>query len=58
MIWKKPVVEMLRDVLRFALSAALILTGVLMSYFILWFSARFLWQLKGWCERVLFGHPW
>ncbi len=58
MIWKKPIIETLCDVLRFSVWSCLILNGMLASVFSVYFVARFLWHLHHWCDRVLFGHDW
>ena len=56
--WKKSIIEVLSDVLRFAVWAGLVIGVIAMSLFVAWFAGEFFWHLGEWCKRVPFGQPW
>ena len=56
--WKVNLLELLQNIIRFALWVALILNVGMASVFAVWFTFKFLRSLTGWADRVLFGQPW
>ena len=58
MRWRQSIIDALSDALRFLIKFALILDGIMVSVFSIWFTAMFLWRLHEWLLRVLFGSPW
>ena len=56
--WRQNTMDLLRDALRFVVSACVILDGIFIAVFSVWFLAEFLWHAAQWCNRVLFGGPW
>jgi len=58
MPWKTTVIDVLRDGLRFCAGACILIDGILLSVFSVWFVARFLWHLVAWLNRTLFLEPW
>ena len=58
MSWKTRMLDILRDVLRFGVAGCIILDGILLALFSLWFVYKFVWQLQDYLSRTLFGSPW
>jgi hypothetical protein len=46
------------DWLRFAIKLALILNGIMLSVFSVWFLAMFLWRLHQLLDHTWFSHSW
>lgn len=58
MAWKQTVIDLLSDGLRFCARGALLLDGILISVFTVWLTARTLWHLVKWLNRVCFSAEW
>lgn len=58
MVWKTSVLQFMTDALRFIGHAGLLICVVLLSVWLVWFCARFLWHSADYLDRTLFGSPW
>ena len=58
MSWRSRLTDDIGERLRFIGYAFLILDGVVLSLFTLWLTAKFLWFLGCWLDRVMFSSPW
>jgi len=58
MSWRQSTICLLSDGLRFAAWGCLLIDGILISAFSVWFVARFLWQVIKFFNRAWFGHEW
>ncbi len=56
--WKTKLLDLLRSLLRFSLWIVLVVNGLLLGIFSIYFVARFLGHLRAWLDRVLFDEPW
>ncbi|MCH8851743.1 MAG: hypothetical protein IID41_03725 [Planctomycetes bacterium] len=56
--WKAKLLDLLRSILRFSLWIVLVVNGLLLGVFSIYFTARFLRHLRAWLDRVLFDEPW
>jgi hypothetical protein len=58
MSWKQRFTESTGDIMRFVAYGCLIIDGILLSIFSVWFVSEFLWHLLKWLDRVIFDKPW
>lgn len=58
MSWRKNISENIADILRFLGYGFLIMDGIVLAVFSLWFVCKFTWQLAHWLERMWFSNPW
>ncbi len=56
--WKPALLELLRNVLRFALWVAIVVNGLMFAVFSVAFISKFLWYSWNYLCRTMFGHPW
>ena len=56
--WKQKLLDLLRDILRFALWLCVALIGLMTAIFSIVFVYQFLNHLWSWCARVLFTGSW
>ena len=56
--WKQTLLNLFREVLRFAFWLCLALCGLMTGLFAIAFVAQFLLHLWTWCDRVLFTGSW
>ena len=56
--WKATLLNLLRDILRFALWFCIALIGLMIAIFSIVFVYQFLVHLWSWCDRVLFTGSW
>lgn len=56
--WKAKLLDLLRNILRFTLWLVLVVNGLLLGVFSIYFTGRFLRHLRDWLDRVLFDEPW
>jgi hypothetical protein len=57
MSWQKSFVDRIGDILRFIAWGCLVVDGILLSLFSVWFIGMFLWRLAGWLNRWI-NRPW
>ena len=58
MSWKQSIPSLLIDILRVAIRGCLLINGILLALFSIWFTVRFLYSGMHWLSRVLFDTPW
>ena len=58
MNWKKNLLDVLSDALRFVVRGIMLINGLMLAVFILLFSAKFLWRLHEWLDVVFLGQSW
>jgi hypothetical protein len=58
MSWRQKFTDNAADVMRFVAYGCLIIDGILLLVFSVWFVGKFLWRLSGWLDRVIFDHAW
>lgn len=56
--WKQTLLNLLRDILRFALWVCVAVIGLMSAIFSIVFVYQFLRHLWTWCDRVLFTGSW
>ena len=58
MPWRKKITDLLADLLRFSVRAALLFDVILLSIASVYITARFCWHFIKWLDRILFANPW
>lgn len=58
MSWKQTLATFLTDALRLSIRSCLLIDGILLSLFSIWFCFKFLFQIVNWLNRVLFASQW
>jgi len=58
MSWRKKITDNISDVLRFTAYIFLALDGIVLSVFLFWFLAKFLWRFTQYIDHKLFQNPW
>jgi hypothetical protein len=58
MSWKKKFSERIADLLRFAAYLFLALDTILLSVFLFWFLAKFLWRFMQYVDHHIFENQW
>jgi len=56
--WKQNILDLCRNVIRFALWLALAINGAMVAIFSVVFTCAFLQHAWSWCRRVLFSSAW
>ena len=56
--WKQSMMTFFADALRLTIRACLLVDGILLALFSIWFCWNLLRQLMTWCARVLFSSNW
>ena len=56
--WKQNAATFLADALRLTIRACLLIDGILLALFSIWFCANFLIHTVHWLDRILFSGPW
>jgi hypothetical protein len=57
-VWRQNIIDLLSNALRFTAMACLMIDGILLSCFTVWFCIRFLHNFMAYLNRVLFNHNW
>ena|GEM_PF-2091004 len=58
MSWRKRLTDHIADVLRFAAALFLALDAIVLSGFLFWFIARFIWRFAQYIDHCWFQSPW
>jgi hypothetical protein len=58
MRWATSITDKCAEFLRFLLRATFMSVGFMAAAFCVWFTARFLWRLHEYLERVWFSGKW
>ena len=58
MSWRKKLTDNISDVLRFSAYIFLAFDAIVLSAFLFWFLAKFLWRLTQYIDYKIFQNPW
>jgi hypothetical protein len=58
MSWRQSIISVLSDALRFIVTGCLMIDGILLAAFSVWFVGRFLLQVFRLLNRTWFGADW
>lgn len=56
--WKTQFLDICRNVLRFGLWICIVINGLCLGLFSVFFTAEFLRYLWSYCQRTIFDKPW
>ncbi len=56
--WRAQLIDLCRNVLRFTLWVCVVINGLMLGLFTVWFTYKFLFHASGWLGRGLFSKPW
>ena len=57
MAWKQSIPQILIDIGRVAIRGCMLINGILLGLFSIWFITRFLYCMMKWLGRVFFNNP-
>ena len=58
MAWRQKVTDVLADVLRFSIQAAIIVDGIALSVGSVYVISKLVWYSAKYLDRTIFAHPW
>lgn len=58
MSWRKKITDHIADILRFAAHIFIALDVILLSGFLFWLLAKFIWRLAQYIDHKFFANPW
>ena len=58
MSWRKKLTDNISDVLRFTAYIFLAFDAIVLSVFLFWFLAKFLWRFTQYIDYKIFQNPW
>ena len=58
MSWKKGITDRISDILRFAAYIFFAFDAVVLSVFLFWFIAKFVWRFAQYIDFHVFQRPW
>ena len=58
MSWRKKLTDNISDVLRFTAYIFLAFDAIVLSAFLFWFLAKFLWRFTQYIDYKIFQNPW
>ncbi len=58
MSWRKKVTDNIADLLRFAAHIFIAFDVIVLSIFLFWFIARFIWRFAQFINYHIFQNPW
>ena len=58
MAWKTGFFDKVSDFLRFVAYGCIAVNAIILAVFTVWFTAKFVWHLIDWLNRVMFANKW
>ena len=56
--WKQTTLTLLADMLKLSIRICLVIDGILVALFSIWFCGKLLYFVIHWLNRTVFGSPW
>ena len=56
--WKQSLMNFFTDAMRISIRACLLIDGILLALFSIWFCYKFIGHSMKWLNRILFSYEW